>query len=83
MARAQNVVDVELRGGRVSRGIATGSHAAWLCPCGRSEPLLGRSGFPGGVAEGARVDCPHCRRRYLVVPDGKDPAAVQKIVELD
>lgn len=82
MPQAQKVIDIELSTGAKSRGIATGNNAAWLCICGRKEPLVGRSGAMGGVSEAMRVDCPDCSRRYFVVPSGKDQGAVLKVVEV-
>jgi hypothetical protein len=83
MPQPQNIVDVELKGGKRSKAIATGNNAAWICPCGRQEPLLGRSGALSGVSGGFRVDCPSCNRKYFVVPNGKDQGAVLKVVETD
>jgi hypothetical protein len=84
MPQKQNIVEIELNGGRKSRGIATGNNAAWLCVCGRSEPLLGRSGSLSGVSDGTRVECPNpkCKRKYFVVPNGKNQGAVLKVVEI-
>jgi DNA-directed RNA polymerase subunit RPC12/RpoP len=75
MPQAQNIVAVELKGGAKSKAIATGNNAAWICVCGRAEPLLG-SGT-------ARIDCPKCHRRYLVVPRLDDRGAVGKVVEIE
>ena len=82
MPQAQNVVEIELKGGGRSRGIATGNNAAWICACGREEPLLGRTGLLSGPSEGTRVLCPDCDRKYFVAPNGKDQGAVLKVVEL-
>ena len=82
MPQAQNIVAVEMLDGSKSRGIATGNNAAWICICGRSEPLLGRTGSLKGVSEGTRIDCPKCGRKYFVVPKGKDQGAVAKVLEV-
>ena len=83
MPQTQNIVNVELKRGRKSRGIATGNNAAWLCACGHPEPLLGRSGSLSGVSDSTRVDCTKCGRKYFVVPNGKDQGVVLKVVEVD
>jgi hypothetical protein len=82
MPQAQHIVAVELIGGRTSRAIATGGNAAWICVCGRPEPLLGRAGALTGVSSGTRVDCPGCGRKYFVVPIGEDRGRVAKVVEV-
>ena len=82
MPQAQRIVEVQLKGGSKSKGIATGNNAAWLCVCGRAAPLLGRSGSIKDVSHSMRVDCPDCRRQYFVVPDGHDQGAVLKVVEV-
>ena len=76
MPQSQKVVDVELRGGARSKAIATGSNAAWICSCGRPEPLLGRPGV-------STIDCPQCHRKYYVLPQRTDPGAVAKVVEVE
>ena len=81
MSQAQNIVAVELIGGRTSRAIATGNNAAWICVCGRPEPLLGRTGALKGASSGTSVECPKCSRKYFVVPRGKDQGPVSKVVE--
>lgn len=81
MSQKQKVIQVKLKDGSIRKGIATGNNAAWLCICGRTDPLLGRSGLLNGVSEGFRVDCPNCMRRYFVVPDGKNQGPVLEVVE--
>lgn len=83
MTQTQTAVDVQLKGGRKSKAIATGNNAAWICVCGRADPLLGRSGSIKGVSEGSRIDCPNCGRKYFVVPVGKDQGAVLRVIEVD
>ena len=83
MPQTQNIVDVILKDGRKFCGIATGNNASWLCVCGYSYPLLGRSGFLGGVSDGMRVDCPECDRKYFIVPTDKDMGPVLKVEEVN
>ncbi|MBU8848570.1 MAG: hypothetical protein KOO65_12090 [Desulfobacterales bacterium] len=83
MTQKQKIVTVHFKGGEKSKGIATGNNAAWICKCGRVEPLLGRSGFLKGVSKGFRIDCPNCERKFFVVPEGKDQGAVLKVIEID
>lgn len=81
MPPKQKIVQVKLKDGSISKGIATGTNAAWLCVCGRTEPLLGKSGVVDG-GSGLHVECPDCKRKYVVMPDGRDFAPVLKIVEI-
>ena len=82
MPQKQRIVEVELKSGEISKAIATGNNAAWMCVCGRKDPLLGRSGLVNRLENGFRVDCPNCRCSYYVIPDGKDQGAVLKILEV-
>ncbi len=82
MPQKQKIVDVELKSGKVSKAIATGNNAAWMCTCGRQNPLLGRTGLVDRLADGGRVDCPDCSRHYHVIPDGKDLGLVLKVLEV-
>ena len=63
------------------QAVVTGNNAAWLCICGRTLPLVGRSGSLKGVSEGTRIDCSDCHHRYSVVPEGKDQGAVKEVRE--
>lgn len=71
-----------LKSGEVKQAVATGNNAAWLCPCGRGLPLVGRSGSVKGVSENTEVECPSCGRAYFVVPDGYDQAAALEVREV-
>jgi hypothetical protein len=82
MPQAQKIVVVELIDGSTSRAIATGNNAAWICVCGRRDPLIGRTGALKGVSPGTSVDCPKCSRKYFVVPKEKDQGPVSKVVEV-
>lgn len=83
MAQKQKIVEVQLKDGNISKAIATGNNAAWICACGRLDPLLGRSGLIKGVSKGFRIDCPDCARKYFIVPDGKDQGPVLKVIEVE
>ena len=61
---------------------ATGNNAAWHCPCGYQNPLIGRSGGMGGPTPATEVHCPFCQRRYFVVPAGHSRGAVLRVEEL-
>jgi hypothetical protein len=82
MAQTQNNVPLILVGVSGFTAIATGNNAAWLCPCGRKLPLIGRSGLAQGVTDGFRVNCPDCDRRYFVVPNGGDQKQVLRVQQL-
>ena len=83
MPQKQKLIEVKLKDGSTRKGIATGNNAAWMCVCDRNNPLLGKSGLLNGVSKGFRVDCPDCKRRYFVVPDGKSQGPVLEVVEAD
>lgn len=82
MSQKQKIVEVVLKSGKTSKAIATGNNAAWICLCGRKDPLLGRSGLVDRLVDGFRVDCPDCSCRYHVIPDGKDQGAVLNVSEV-
>ena len=82
MSQEQKLVSLLLKSGKAAQAIATGNNAAWLCPCGRALPLVGRSGAVKGVSENTKVKCPTCERSYFVVPDGYDQAAVLEVREV-
>lgn len=76
MPQPQKIVEVELKGGKRSKAITTGHNAAWICCCGRPEPLLGRPGV-------STIACPQCHRKYCVLPQRTNPGAVSKVVEIE
>lgn len=82
MPQKQQTVDLIFRDGRKQSTVATGNNAAWLCPCGRALPLLGRSGSLKGASEPTQVECPNCQRHYFVAPKGKDRGPVLEIIEV-
>ncbi|MBT3177222.1 MAG: hypothetical protein HOG03_09550 [Desulfobacula sp.] len=82
MSQKQKIVEVLLKSGKTSKAIATGNNAAWICVCGRNDPLLGRSSLVDRLAAGFRVDCPDCSCCYYVIPDGKDQGAVLNVIEV-
>ncbi len=74
---------IPLRGKHaISEAVATGNNAAWLCPCKRGLPLIGRSGLSRGITEGLTISCPDCQRKFFVVPDGKDYGSAIYVDEL-
>ncbi len=83
MPEKQRTVDVIFKTGKKSKGIATGSNAAWICKCGRTEPLLGRSGDLKRAVKGFCVDCPSCLRKYFIVPEDKDHGPVLMVIQID
>ena len=82
MPQSQLAVPLVFQQAPAGQASATGNNAAWLCPCGRAEPLLGRSGAVAGATPRTEVVCPGCKRRYFVRPDGRDRAAVLRVDEL-
>jgi hypothetical protein len=83
MALSQNEIDVRLLNGSMIRGVATGNNAAWLCPCERAIPSIGRSGLVAGPSDGFIVKCPDCSRSYFVVPEGGNQKRVAHVREID
>lgn len=82
MPQTQNTVQLVRQIGPHGSAAATGNNAAWMCSCGRTEPLIGRSGAVAGPTAGTEVACPSCKRRYFVRPNGYDQAAVLQVEEL-
>lgn len=73
-------IPLQLRDGPAQEAVAVGNNAAWLCPCGRRLPLLGRThGSPGEAPANFRVACPDCKREYIIDPadDAPQGRAVQ------
>jgi hypothetical protein len=67
MPQKQNPIDIRFLDDNVGRAIRTGNNAAWMCPCGRRQPLLGYSSSGNPPGEAAVVACPDCGRRYQVL----------------
>jgi len=82
MSQEQKLVPLTLKTVATNQAVATGNNAAWICPCGRALPLIGRSGFVKGASENTSVECPSCERRYFVVPDGYNQTAVLEVREI-
>jgi len=82
MPQAQNPVPLVLQQLPPQTAIATGNNAAWRCPCGASDPLIGRSGGIAGPTPNTEIHCAACARRFFVVPNGYDQAAVLRVEEL-
>lgn len=82
MPQEQRTVRVHFSDGNQQTASATGNNAAWLCPCGRELPLIGRSGLAEGVTDGYRVDCPDCSRCYFVVPENHDLDRAARVEEV-
>ncbi len=69
-------IPLQLRDGPAREAVAVGNNAAWLCPCGRSLPLLGRThDRPGEAPANYRVVCPSCNRQYIIDPPEDAPQA--------
>lgn len=83
MPQQQKPIPLIMLNAQNRQAVSTGNNAAWLCICGRSLPLVGRSGSLKGVSEGTRIDCPDCRHRYFVVPEGKDQGAAKEVREVE
>jgi DNA-directed RNA polymerase subunit RPC12/RpoP len=81
MSQEQKTVPLILKAGETKQAAATGNNAAWMCPCGRALPLIGRSGLMKGTSENMSVKCPSCKRRYFVMPDGKDQGVTLEVRE--
>lgn len=82
MGQEQKLVPLKLKTGETIQAVARGNNAAWMCPCGRVLPMLGRSGSVKGPSENTSVKCPSCERCFFVVPDGYDQAAAVEVREI-
>jgi hypothetical protein len=82
MPQEQRIVKLIFLDGNENEAVATGNNAVWHCNCLRKLPLLGRSGLVAGATEGYYVNCPDCRRRYFVVPEGKNQGRVSQVEEV-
>ncbi|MFC2029839.1 hypothetical protein ACFLWA_03815 [Chloroflexota bacterium] len=82
MPQLQNLVPLLFLDGEDANAVATGNNAAWICQCGSTLPLVGRSGMASGVTDGYRVECLECHRRYFVVPDGGDRKRVLRVEQV-
>lgn len=75
-------IPVKLKSGNTGIAVATGNNASWHCHCGRSLPLLGKSGQVKGPSINLKVLCPDCGAEYFVEPDGGDYKKAVRVVEL-
>ena len=75
MAQEQRRVLLRLDDGTTGQAAATGNNAAWMCPCGRALPLVGRSD-PSRAGE---VICPDCGRKYAVKPEAGSLSKVREV----
>lgn len=67
-------IPLQLSDGPACEAVAVGNNAAWLCPCGRPLPLLGRThDRPGEAPANYRVVCPGCNRQYIIDPADDSP----------
>ena len=67
-------IPLQLKDGAAREAVAVGNNAAWLCPCGRPLPLLGRThDRPGEAPANYRVVCPSCNRQYIIDPADESP----------
>jgi hypothetical protein len=82
MPQTNSTVPLVLINGLRLLAFVTGNNAAWLCPCGYQNPLIGKSGNVSGATSAAEVHCPFCKKRYFVVPDGGDQVGVLRVDEL-
>ncbi len=81
MAQSLYEVNLKLKSGKIQKANAVGNNAAWLCTCGNTLPLIGRSIFPDKITIDSQVLC-NCNKSYYVVSktfQGK----VAIIVEID
>ncbi|MBY6106823.1 hypothetical protein KUW19_10090 [Ferrimonas balearica] len=83
MTQKQKEVPLEYLNGKIGVAIATGNNAAWLCSCGYSYPLVGRSGLFNRITDKSKIQCKGCGKHFYVAPDGGDYKRVRKVVELD
>ena len=82
MPQQQRIIEVKYSDGTKGKAIATGNNAAWVCKCGRKEPLLGKSGHVHGPGKNTKVVCPNCEKEFFVEPDGGDDKKAVSVIEL-
>lgn len=84
MPQSQKIARLAFKDGTVGSAVAAGSSAAWRCPCGRAEPLVGRVGSVLGPTPMTEVHCPEsgCGRHFFVVSNGHEPPGVLYVEEL-
>jgi hypothetical protein len=83
MSQIQKIIPLVCLDAKERRAAATGNNAAWICPCGRRLPLLGKSGDAKGPSEGFKVHCPDCGRVFFVVPATTKMSAAREVRELE
>lgn len=83
MSQEQRHIALWLSDGATRPAAASSNMAAWMCPCGRELPLLGRSGPTSGPTSASEVACPQCQRRYFVHCDGLSGGRVRMVEEID
>jgi hypothetical protein len=81
MPQKQEIVPLVFLDGPPREAVATGNNAAWLCKCGRTSPLLGRSGMFSGPTIGYNVNCP-CGRSYYIQPKDKNLGKDLHVIEV-
>lgn len=81
MSQEQHEVQVRFVDGTIARATRTGNNAAWMCACGRREPLLGYSDSATDPKHYSSIQCPGCGRVYRVVAAGlkQVPSHVQEL----
>ncbi|SIT20810.1 hypothetical protein SAMN05421686_1241 [Thalassolituus maritimus] len=82
MTQEQRLIPLVLSNGALNSAVATGNNASWHCSCERILPLIGKSGQIKGPSENTSVECPDCKIRYFVEPDGGDYKRAVRVVEL-
>lgn len=82
MMQYQKTVEVQYLDGRKSSISSSTNMAAWVCDCGRIDPLLCRSGKIVSDPDGFRIQCPDCSRNYFVEAGPNNRGSVLKVVEI-
>ena len=62
----RRLVIVNLKPALLAGAVALDDTAAWNCPCGDKQPLIGRTGQPEHPREEVVIVCPSCGRRFWV-----------------
>jgi hypothetical protein len=81
MPQVQHDIPVYWANGREGQATRTGNNAAWICLCGRDQPLLGYSDRDDSVSAASVVACPDCGRQFRVVSDAarRAPSHVREL----
>lgn len=78
----QRIVEVRFKDGDTCSIVSESGNAAWMCKCGRIDPLIGRCGGAQNRSGDGHLTCPDCERCYRVSRAMHEKKEVLRIVEV-